>query len=90
MPQPQTLDWKYEVIGRRYRMGEEHPEYKGWYFSGQYTHEGRALWSRPKTAAERWLGFMGWFAIWAVGVVVVMVVCSWLFGGVVPVLMEPR
>ena len=90
MAQPQPLDWKHEVVGRRYRMGEEHPEYKGWYFSGQYTHEGRALWMRPKSPAERWLSFLGWLAVWIVGVLVVMVVCSWLFGGVVPVLMEPR
>lgn len=90
MARPQPLDWKYEVIGRRYRMGEEHPEYEGWYFSGQYTHEGRALWMRPKSALERGLSFMGWFAIWGVGVLVVMAVCAWLFGGVVPVLMEPR
>ena len=71
-------------------MGEEHPEFNGWYFSGQYTHEGRALWMRPRSAFERWLRILGWIVLWGVGVLVVMGVCFWLVGGVVPQLMEPR
>jgi hypothetical protein len=90
MARPQPLDWKHEVIGRRYRMGEEHPEFKGWYFSGQYTYDGRALWMRPDTPSQKWLSVVGWVAVWMVGVLMVMVVASMLFGKVVPVLMEPR
>ncbi len=90
MARPQPLDWKYEIIGRRYRIGEEHPEFKGWYFSGQYTREGRALWNRPPSGRDRWLQFVGWAVVWVVGVLLVTVICSWVFGGLVPVLLEPR
>jgi hypothetical protein len=90
MARPKPLKWEHEVIGRRYRIGEEHPKFKGWYFSGAYTHEGRALWSRPPSRLQRWLRYAGWALAWVAGVLLVMLICAWVFGGLVPALLQSQ
>lgn len=83
----QPLDWRGEVIGRRYRIGEEHPEFEGWFFTGQYNPDGRALWSRPETPLERTRRLVLLVILWGVGVAVATLVASALFGGVLPALL---
>ena len=81
---PEPLDWEYEVIGRRYRVGQEHPGYPGWYFSGQYSYDGRALWTRPETAVERTRRLVLLIVLWSLGVAGATLLASLLFGSILP------
>lgn len=49
------IDADFEVVSGPFRVGDEHPTQKGWFFTDKVGRRGEPLWYRPPGFVSRWV-----------------------------------
>lgn len=49
------IDADFEVVSGPFRVGDEHPTQKGWFFTDKVGRHGEPLWYRPPGFISRWV-----------------------------------
>lgn len=55
MSRHRVIDADFEVVSGPYRVGDEHPTERGWYFTDKVDRRGNPLWYRPPSGVSRWV-----------------------------------
>lgn len=52
---PLVTDAEFEVVSGPFRVGDEHPTQKGWYYTDKIGRHGERLWYKPPGPISRWV-----------------------------------
>lgn len=73
---PLVTDAEFEVVSGPFRVGDEHPTQKGWYYTDKIGRKGERLWYRPPGPISRWirrLALIAYFSMMAFAIIITLI-----------------
>lgn len=77
---PLVIDAEFAVVSGPFRVGDEHPTQKGWYYTDKIGRNGERLWYKPPGPFSRWVRRIAGFLY--VAIILFAIIVTIVTGGI--------